>query len=342
MSGGLDSSYTAYLLQQQDYSVSGFTLLLSGEDCDSDCCLSVRSAKAVCDKLGIEHNIIDLTDEFQRLVIDNFIEEYLMGRTPNPCVRCNQKIKFDIAFEEILSRGNNKVATGHYVIIEKEKGIHKLMRGVDETKEQSYFLWGLSQEHLSQLLFPLGDFEKVDVREWAREVDLPFEERESQDVCFMKGMLVGDYIREKVETSKGNIVDREGEVLGEHRGIFNFTIGSRKGLDLGGMEEPHYVVEIVPETNEIIVGTENMVYHREMMISGVKTTYRPIKEIVGEYFIQIRYNSRSFTAKVTPIEGDRMDIYFNDPVKAPTPGQSAVIYEEKELIAGGIIDTIVD
>jgi tRNA-specific 2-thiouridylase len=253
MSGGVDSSYTAYLLKSQKNEVAGFTLLLTAETCDRDDSYFVESARNVCEYIGIEHHIIDLRDEFKRIVEDYLIDEYLHGRTPNPCIVCNNKIKFDRALEEILTRGFSKVATGHYANIEKEHGTYKLFRGLDEKKEQSYFLWTLSQEVLSTVLFPLGGFEKDTVQEWADDEGLPYEKRESQDICFLKEGSVGEYIRSRVDVEGGDIVNSDGEILGKHDGIVDFTVGSRRGLNLGGMEEPYYVIDIDPGTNRIIV-----------------------------------------------------------------------------------------
>lgn len=342
MSGGVDSSYTAYLLQKQGNEVCGFTLLLSDENSELDNRLSISSAKAVCDHLDIDHKILNLTDEFERLVIEPFVDEYLNGKTPNPCVLCNQRIKFDLAMGEILETGFDKVATGHYAIIEEERGKYKLYRGLDKEKEQSYFLWGLSQEVLSSLLFPLGSFEKKTIINWTNDLDLPYEKRESQDICFLRGLSVGDFIRARRDVSGGNIVNEDGVVLGKHDGIVDFTIGSRRGLNLGGMEEPHYVIEINSDKNEVVVGPEEETYKSDIFVSEVNPTYLPMIDVVGEYLVQVRYNSQPRLADVTPFQDNTLEMQFHKSIKSPAPGQSAVFYDDNELIAGGVIDTIMD
>ncbi|MEI8377321.1 MAG: tRNA 2-thiouridine(34) synthase MnmA [bacterium] len=335
MSGGVDSSTTAVLLKEQGYRVIGLTgIMRKGQDVS-------QRAKAVCDKFGMEHYTLDVSDYFQEEIVDYFKDSYKNAKTPNPCIVCNKKVKwgklFDYAINEL---GADYYATGHYAKIEKRGESFVLKKAKDPKKDQLYFLFELSQEQLSRTIFPMGDFEKPEVREIAQKYDIPSKNtKDSQDICFL---LYPDttkkfLLREFGET-QGEFVDiNTKKVLGTHNGFYQFTIGQRKGIGLAA-ERPLYVVDLDPCENIVYVGFEENLYTNELEIQN---PHFQQKDYIGREFtasVKIRYNTTAKEALIIP-DKDKIRIVFNTPQSAVTKGQAAVIYDEANtfLIGGGWI-----
>jgi len=350
MSGGVDSSVAAALLKQQGYEVIGVTMNLacSTKSSDKGCCSmsAAQDAKKVADQLGIPHYTLNFKDEFQKLVIDNFIEEYKNGRTPNPCIRCNQFIKFDLLMRKAEELGAEFIATGHYARIKPldegkgEKGVrgYKLLKGKDAKKDQSYVLYRLTQEQLAHTLFPLGEMTKEEVRKKARELKLPVAEKsESQEICFVEDDDYGRFLKEKIPEAikPGPILDKNGKEVGRHEGILFYTIGQRKGI--GAHKEKKYVIALEIKKNAVIIGEEADLLKEELVagdlsfISGIS----PQKNL--EISAKIRYNSPGAPAEVVTLSSDKVKVIFKTPQRAVTPGQSVVFYQGEEVLGGGII-----
>lgn len=336
MSGGVDSSVAAALLKQQGYDVIGITMQIwSGKKDDSCCSLTaVEDARRVADKLGIPYYVLNFKDVFKKGVIDNFVHEYNCGRTPNPCVKCNQLIKFDALLKKVRELGSDYIATGHYARVAKDRsGRYVLKKGKDNKKDQSYFLYPLSQEALSRTIFPLGDLTKPEVRKLAKKFGLKVADKaESQEICFVEGSLE-DFFRPK----GGNIVDLGGSVVGKHKGFQLYTIGQRRGLGLA-RKEPSYVVKIDPKRNEITVGNRGDAYGDDLVSSHVNTI--SIGELSSPMNIRakIRYNSPESEAKLLPLSQGKIRVMFKKPQFAITPGQSVVFYDGEKVVGGGIIE----
>ena len=297
----------------------------------------IEDAKRVCEILGIPFYEIDLVDEYRRIVLEYFRSEYLRGRTPNPCIRCNQLIKFKALLEKVESIGINfdYFATGHYARVEydSEKDRFILKKGIDERRDQSYFLFGLTQKQLRRILFPLGNYRKEEVRRIAKEAGLDiYDKEESQD------FYGGDY-RELLNTvpSSGPILDRYGRILGIHKGIWNYTIGQRKGLGIQS-EKPLYVIDIDPERNAIIVGEERELYREEFYAEELNWVSIEKLEEPIEVKVKIRYKSDETDCTVIPVSKDRVLVRFKKPQRAVTPGQASVFYDGDTVVGGGIIE----
>ncbi|MCL5093892.1 MAG: tRNA 2-thiouridine(34) synthase MnmA [Patescibacteria group bacterium] len=354
MSGGVDSSVAAALMAEEygKENVFGVTMRLfcyAGQEFYPKSCCSIEAindAKAVCQKLGIKHYIIDFEKEFKEEVIDDFISEYLYGRTPNPCIRCNQVIKFEYLLDKARGLGADWVATGHYARIQKldrdGKEIFMLLKGLDEAKDQSYFLYRLIQKQLAHILFPLGELSKSKVREIAGQLGLKTAERaESQEICFIK-TTYRDFIMEQIEkgegpkVKEGNIVDRDGNILGKHIGLPFYTIGQRRGIGIAA-REPLYIIEIDVKNNCLIVGPEEKLYKKEFKVRNISwvSGELPAKEFKAD--VAIRYNMEPQPAKMT-VQNKVVEVIFNELQRAITPGQSAVFYQGEEVLGGGIIE----
>ena len=355
MSGGVDSSVAAALLVQAGHEVVGATMktfCYSGNGAPSKTCCGldgIADARRVADTLGIHHYVFDVEEDFTRDVIDDFVSEYARGRTPNPCVRCNSNTKFRDLMERGRALGCDGIASGHYVRIEHPSSGHSsgyssgysaLYRGLDVGKDQSYFLWGLPKDMLPLLDFPLGELTKPQVREHARELGLTTADKpESQEICFVP---TGDY-RDLLGTRLGSthpalepglLVAPSGEVLGEHGGYANFTVGQRKGLG-GGFDEPRYVIEIRADTREVIVGTHEECVSPGVEIAEVNWLGTLPREGSG-IRVQIRYRAADVAARALSV-GDRVTLAFDEPQHAVTPGQSAVFFDGERVIGGGRI-----
>ena len=342
MSGGVDSSVAAALLREAGHELVGVTLHLWDADGDQQvgrCCAPEDrdDARRTCEHLGIPHYVLDERDAFRTNVVEPFIEDYRSGRTPIPCVHCNRTVKLTYLAEVAKRFDASHIATGHYARLRRaEDGRLRLLRGRDEDKDQSYFLFGLPQATLGRLLFPLGELTKSEVREAGRRLGLSNADKpESQELCFVPDGRVGDFIeRQGIPVAPGSIVDTDGAVLGSHEGIANFTRGQRRGLGLGG-GSARYVLRIVPTDGEVVVGEESQLYEADLNAANAHwVTEAPVQAFEGE--VQIRYRHRGARAEITP-SGDAFTVRFAEPQRAITPGQAAVVYQKDEVIGGGVI-----
>ena len=345
MSGGVDSSVAALLLQQQGYEVVGVTMKLYGQDQVDlpdnyrGCCTvdDAEDARAVCRRLGIPHYMLNLQREFEAFVIEYFCSEYQRGRTPHPCIACNDKIKFNFLMHRASVLKAAYVATGHYARIQAGPEGLVLRKGVDEDKDQSYVLFGMGQEELGHTLMPVGDYPKDVIRQMAAEAAFPNAEKpDSQDICFIPDGDYRKFITGWVETQPGDIVDASGNVLGQHRGIEFFTVGQRRGLGIT-TGEPRYVLRVDPENAQVVVGPEEELYRDQMWASMVRYTqgHPPAEPL--EVGVKIRYKSREARAMLHP-RPEGAIICFEKPQRAITPGQAAVFYQGDLLLGGGIIE----
>ncbi len=339
MSGGLDSSVSAHLLKKQGYEVIGITLRFSEA---SKCCSEndVCDARKVAQNLGIEHYTIDVTDLFSEQVINYFIKEYSQGKTPNPCAVCNREVKFKILLGKADNLNAQFIATGHYSRIQHEGSNSHLMKGRDKKKDQSYFLTRLRNEWLDKILFPVGEYSKKEVSKIAKQSNLPFfKKEESQEVCFIKGNDYRTFLSEKMPElmKSGSIINTEGTVIGEHKGIFFYTIGQRKGIQVN-INKPLYVISINPEKNRITVGDEKDVYKREFLAKRMNWLVPP-SEIPDEVFVKIRSQHQPSEA-VIDVREEHVLVNFGEPQMAITPGQLAVFYKNDTVLGSGWINSL--
>ena len=349
MSGGVDSSVAALLLKNQGYDVVGMTLRLWTEDSSNShgannrCCSveDVEDARRVCQMIGIPHYFVNFEKEFQEHVVDYFISEYDTGRTPHPCLACNDKIKFDFLLRRALFLDADYIATGHYArLTESDNGFH-LLQGIDNSKDQSYVLYTLTQQELSRLKFPVGEYTKEDIRKMAEEAGLLVAGKpDSQEICFIPSGNYRDFVKERVKPKKGNFVDPNGNVLGEHPGIQFFTVGQRRKLGINSNDgEPRYVVKINSDTNEVVLGADEDLMETDFTAN--KLSFTSELEIGSEIKVKarIRYKANEEPAVVV-IKDGYADITFLEPQRAITPGQPVVFYREEEMIGGGIIEDL--
>lgn len=338
MSGGVDSSVAAALLQDQGYEVIGVTMKLIDDsfacsESEKSCCGydSTRSAKMVADVIGIRHYTVNTVDAFTKDVIENFVEEYKNGRTPNPCVRCNQFIKFDYLIKKMDELGCDLIATGHYAKI--RDGV--LYKGDDPKKDQSYFLYSIYTTDLNRIIFPLAHMTKPEIRKLAEKYGLPVaQKRESQDICFISDGDLSAFLGRFIPENEGNILNRDGKVTGKHKGIHNYTIGQRKGLGAHGQRV--YATKIDAVNNTVTAGTAEDLLSSQFEIKDLILNRIPQYEYEG-YEVQIRYNSHPVKAKVKMVGEGRCIVKTDAPIKSVTSGQSAVIYDGDEVLGGGII-----
>jgi len=349
MSGGVDSSVTAALLKDEGYEVIGVTMQVLPKDeisqveRDNVCCglEAIEDAKKVANKLKIPHYVLNFRDIFNDIVISNFCEEYRKGRTPNPCIRCNRYIKFGALLKKANELDADYMATGHYARIEydNQKKRYLLKKGVDLSKDQSYFLYVMTQEQLKQTLMPVGKLTKERVRAIAEEKCLPIASKpESQEICFIPNNDYREFLKKNIPeiAEPGHIMNREGEVIGEHQGIVSYTIGQRKGIGLTS-KNPLYVTAIDRENNAIFVGEREEVYSDELIAND--TNFIAISELKEPIIVnaKIRYRHKASSATVIPLDRDNVQIKFHRPQWAITPGQSVVFYSEDTVIGGGVI-----
>lgn len=345
MSGGVDSSVAAGLLQRAGYDVLGVTMRLwTQEDAAASrhhkrCCSveDTDDARAACEVLGIRHYVLNLEREFAENVVDKFVREYTLGRTPNPCLECNDRVKFRPLLEHALALNADFLATGHYARVRRSEDGFELRRAIDPSKDQSYVLYTMGQAELSRTLFPVGEMPKSEIRRLAHEWRLPNADKpDSADICFIPSGDYRAFVRERVPATAGAIVDGAGEQLGEHEGIVNYTIGQRRGLPPRGGGEPLFVVDLDAETNTVIAGdngdlmAEGLIAEDLSFVSGEP----PDGEMLAE--VRIRYRSEPVPSSVR-IEGDRAEVHFEHPQRAVTPGQAAVFYDGDNVIGGGTI-----
>ena len=346
MSGGVDSSAAAALLLEQGYDVVGITLKLWPQDCisraEDKCCgpQAVADARAVCHRLGVPFYLVDEAADFQNAVIHYFAAEYKAGRTPNPCVMCNQHLKFGTLIHRARQLGGEYIATGHYARLERRQdGRVLLKRGRDPRKDQSYFLFSLRQDQLARSLFPLGDLRKDDTREVAREARLKTAgKEESMEICFVPDKDYGAFLRKAklVEKHRGEIVDLHGRVLGHHDGIEFYTIGQRKGLGISGAK-PLYVIELDPAGNRVIVGDESALDRAEFSVERCNWIPFETPPESMELTAKIRYNHPGTPARVTLLGNGSARVMLHKPQRAVTPGQACVFYQDELVVGGGWI-----
>jgi tRNA-specific 2-thiouridylase len=344
MSGGVDSSVAAHLLKQMGHEVIGVTMKVWPQDCisraEDKCCgpSAIADARGVAHSLGIPHYVVEESGDFQRQVIDYFASEYQAGRTPNPCVMCNEKLKFGNLMRKARSLGATHIATGHYAIIDRDGDRAILRKGRDPRKDQSYFLFSLSQEQLRRSLMPLGAMTKPEIRDIARGIGLRVAEKEdSQEICFVPGQDYKAFLRGHLGEKQfhaGGIYDKAGTYLGPHEGIETFTIGQRKGLP-GGSAQPRYVIDIDPATSSVIVGDAEDLIVDSFEVD--RALWHGLPDGPAELSVKIRYGHAGAAATVTPLDGDRAHISLHQPQRAVTPGQAAVFYDGDRVAGGGWI-----
>lgn len=339
MSGGVDSSVSAVLLQEQGYEVIGLTMLLCGDENSS----SIEDAKKVCEKLNMKHHIVDLRKEFKQNVIDNFSCTYAKAQTPNPCVECNKYIKFGAFYKIAQDLKCDYIATGHYAKIEysEEYKQYVLTKSNSEKKDQTYFLYGIDKNVLPQILFPLSEFEdKTEIRNIAEEKGLLVaRKKDSQEICFIPNNDHVSFLRDNnsIVKEKGKIVLRSGEVLGEHNGLINYTVGQRKGLGIA-YKEPLYVLELDKKSNLVVVGTESELYSTELEADELNFLVDIDLTRQIEIKAKIRYRAKEADS-ILEVKGDIAKLTFKEPQRAITPGQSVVFYKDNIVIGGGKIKT---
>ncbi len=345
MSGGVDSSVAAILLQKEGYEVYGVTLKLwEGEEQESTCCNleATLDAKRVCDQLGIPHYTMNAKEQFNEHVIQDFICQYKNCRTPNPCIECNKYLKFGYMYQKAKELEIDYLATGHYAKMEysEEYGRYVLKKANNIEKDQSYVLYSMPKELLGKVVFPLANMEsKEEIRKVAREHNLQVANKpDSEDICFIPD---GDYKKFLEENSnlrakEGNIVNLKGEILGKHQGLYRYTIGQRKGLGIA-YSEPLFVIGFKPEKNQLIVGTEKEIYQKEMLVNQINFLLIDQLESPMKVMVKTRYSSKEYLAIIEMVQEDTIKVTFDEEVSRITPGQSAVFYIDDMVLGGGKI-----
>ncbi|PJI09802.1 MULTISPECIES: tRNA 2-thiouridine(34) synthase MnmA [Clostridium] len=346
MSGGVDSSVAAYLLKQQGYDVIGITMKLTPDDAfytelEGGCCSlsSVEDARRVAYRIGIPFYVINFTDIFKEKVIDYFIDEYLKGHTPNPCVACNKYIKFDALLKKAQELGADYVATGHYCRIIEENGRYLIKKSEDDKKDQTYVMYNMTQYQLKHTLMPCGDYKKEHIREIAKEIGLNvFDKKDSEEICFIPDNDHGGFIKRECpgKIKAGNFVDKTGRVLGRHKGIVYYTIGQRKGLGISAGKKV-FVTNINTMKNEVVIGDEEDVFKDELV--SIKNNFIPFDKLNNSMEVQakIRYKASPAKATIYSIDDEHVKVKFEKPQRAVTKGQSVVFYDGDILVGGGII-----
>ncbi|WP_058992028.1 tRNA 2-thiouridine(34) synthase MnmA [Sarcina ventriculi] len=350
MSGGVDSSVAAYLLKEQGYDVIGVTMQIWQEDKEYEereggCCSlsAVDDARRVADKIGIPFYVLNFRDSFKKNVIDYFIDEYMEGKTPNPCIACNKYLKFDELLKKAQGIGADYIATGHYAKIEEHNGRYILVKSDDDKKDQTYALYNMTQEQLEHTLMPCGEYTKDRIREIAKEIGLDVHnKKDSEEICFISDNNHGKYISEAMpgKVKQGNFVDKDGNILGKHKGIVYYTIGQRKGLGLA-MGRPVFVTDINPLTNEVVVGAEEDIFKTDLICKDINFIAFDNLDKSLELKAKIRYSAKPATATITPLENGKVRVSFKEKQRAITKGQSVVFYLDDLVVGGGIIESLV-
>lgn len=339
MSGGVDSSVAAWILRSKGYQVVGLTMLTGQIPARDEAVLD--AAGKVCRKIGIPHDVVNVSREFEDEVVQPFCLEYSLGRTPNPCVVCNRSIKFGVLLACALEIGATHLATGHYCRLRHDPEIGRVLlyKAKDEGKDQSYVLYSLKQEQLRRVMLPLGEYKKNEVKELALKAGLgPELVAESQEICFVEGDYREFLAKRNVKKTPGLIVDKEGRALGRHQGIVDFTVGQRRGLGLA-CGRPLYVTRLDPERNEVVVGFCEDLMGRELL--ATRCNFIPFDTLEEEMEVEakIRYTAKPAKAIITPAGPDKTLVRFFEPQRAITPGQSVVFYDQDLLVGGGVIDS---
>ncbi|WP_341877646.1 tRNA 2-thiouridine(34) synthase MnmA [Defluviitalea saccharophila] len=349
MSGGVDSSVAAYLLKEQGYDVIGMTMQIwqdESRDVVEDhggCCglSAVDDARRVCQKIGIPHYVVNFKNDFKNKVIDYFVEEYTQGKTPNPCIACNRYVKWESMLHKALQLGADYIATGHYakVVYLSDIGRYALKISSAVGKDQTYALYNLTQDQLKHTLMPLGDYDKDTIRKIAKDIGLGVATKpDSQEICFIPDNNYGSYIEQNYDFSipKGNFVDTKGNVLGKHKGIIHYTVGQRKGLGIS-FGKPMYVVEIRPQTNEVVLGENNEIFQKVLYAN--KLNFMPFETLEGSMSVhaKIRYSHKLSPCVITMQDENTLRCEFDEPQRAITPGQAVVFYDGDIVVGGGTI-----
>lgn len=349
MSGGVDSSVAAYLLKQQGYEVIGATMQIWQEDKEFEereggCCSlsAVEDARRVCDKLGIPFYVLNFRDYFKEKVIEPFVQEYIDGRTPNPCIECNKHLKFDELLRRARGIGADYVATGHYAKIEERDGRYLLIRSDDDRKDQTYALYNFTQDQLKHTLMPCGAYEKTKIREIAKEIGLAVHnKKDSEEICFISDNNHGKYICEARpdRVKPGNFVDKDGNILGQHKGIVYYTIGQRKGLGIA-LGRPVFVTAINAKTNEVVLGSEDEIFRNDLIATDVN--FIPFDKLEEEITVtaKVRYSAKPSEATLIPLPNGKVKVSFKEKQRAITKGQSVVFYDGEIVVGGGIIESV--
>ena len=353
MSGGIDSTVAALMLHKEGYEVIGITMKTwdyadsvgtTGKK-ETGCCNleSFNDARTAAVQHGFPHFILDIREEFGDFVINNFVDEYIAGRTPNPCVMCNTHIKWRALLKRADALGCHFIATGHYAqVVQHDNGRYFIRKGLDENKDQSYALWGLQQDLLARTILPLGKYKKPAIRQLAEDYGYPelAKKSESYEICFVPDNDYRGFLKRKVDgleekVSGGLFVNKEGKILGKHKGYPFYTVGQRKGLDIA-LGTPAFVTAIVPETNTVVLGTEEDLRKSDMTVTGLNwLKYDGIEDSM-ELLTKIRYKDPGAMSVVSSNNG-KIEVHFHDDVKGIAPGQSAVFYEGDDVVGGGII-----
>lgn len=348
MSGGVDSSVAAYLLKEQGYDVIGVTMQIWQDETqeiqeqNGGCCglSAVSDARRVADQIGIPYYVMNFKAPFKEKVIDYFISEYEAGRTPNPCIACNRYVKWELLLQRSLEIGADYIATGHYARIKQmEDGRYTLLKSITEEKDQTYALYNLTQEQLARTLMPIGEYSKNEVRDIAKKAGLIIASKpDSQDICFVPDGRYGDFIvnNSSKDILPGNFVDKNGNILGRHKGIVHYTVGQRKGLGIAAGEKL-YVLEIRPESNEVVLGENNDLMARNIVAKNFN--YMSVADVQDEMPViaKIRYNHRGAKGILKKRDDGHMECIFEEPQRAPTPGQALVCYDGDKVVGGGEI-----
>lgn len=343
MSGGIDSAVAALLVKEQGFITSGATMKLCEKISMEGIDLSlsdINDAKAICDILGIKHTVYDLSDEFHSTVVKDFIDTYLDGKTPNPCIVCNRLLKFGKLLDLEIAKGADYIASGHYANIEKDaNGRFLLKKATDLRKDQTYMLWSLSQYQLEHTLFPLGSLTKAEIREiGAQNGFVNAHKSDSQDICFIPDGDYASFIEKNVghKYPTGNYVDEDGNILGKHKGMIHYTIGQRKGLGIS-MNKHIFVTKKDASTNSVTLADEDKLFTDKVIIKGINLI--PFDKIDREIRVEakIRYSQSQSPAIAEQTGTDEITLVFDTPQRAPAPGQSAVLYDGEHVIGGGII-----
>jgi len=351
MSGGLDSSVTAMLLHERGYEVIGLTMKTwdystsGGNQKTTGCCSldDINDARILAVDMGFHHMILDIREEFGDYIIDNFVDEYVAGRTPNPCVLCNTHIKWEALLKRADQLGCEYIATGHYAKIRKENDRYIISKGRDENKDQSYVLWGLSQKNLARTMFPLGDYTKDEIRKMAvdRGHDEFVNKSESYEICFVPDNDYRGFLKRRLpdleaKVNGGEFIDTQGNVLGKHKGYPFYTIGQRKGLEIA-LGDPRYVIEIDPKRNTVVLGTKDDLKKTFMKVKKPNfIKYESLPKDI-DILTKIRYKDKGAMSKVLMNGKGELEVEFYSEVQGIAPGQSAVFYEENDVIGGGFI-----
>ncbi len=333
LSGGVDSAVAAYILKEQGYNVSAITMVLSQYTNKS-----ADSAIQIAERLKIPLNIIDLSQLFNEKIIMPFCNEYSIGRTPNPCISCNYHIKFGVLLDKAKEAGADFLAAGHYARVDKTLNGFRLLKGIDIAKDQSYFLYRLEQEQLKYILMPLGGLTKIEVKKKAKKLGFDSViEQESQDICFIPENDKKGFIEKNIDTRAGDVIDTEGKLIGQHKGLAYYTIGQRQGLGLSASGR-RYIVKLDAKNNSIVLGERELLFSKRLAVGYVNWTSRETPESLQGITAKIRYNAPESSVKIRFID-DFCEVEFKQPQWAITPGQSVVFYRKDEVLGGGIIES---